>query len=66
MAKQPAQPARPAIDDDRVYKVVLTKSIRVGRSVVNPSADRLPRLRGDVLKTVLSASPQAVTSYEAV
>ena len=60
MAKTPA----PAIDDDRLYKVDLTKSIRVGRSIINPGSTT--RLRGDVLKSLLSSSPATVTSYEAV
>lgn len=51
------------IKDDATYKVALTKSIRVGRSVVNPG--RNTRLRGDLLKKLQADDPSAVASFEA-
>ena len=56
MAKQPA------IKDDRMYKVDLLKSIRVGRATVNPGA--MTRLRGDQLKLVIAADDNAVAGFE--
>ncbi|WP_157043665.1 hypothetical protein [Nitrobacter hamburgensis] len=52
------------IKDEAAYKVALTKSIRVGRSVVNPGPNT--RLRGDLLKKLQADDPVAVASYEAV
>lgn len=55
MAKQPA------VKDDRMYRVTLTKSIKVGRLVVNPGPNT--RLRGDALRKLLQEDETAVDGY---
>lgn len=51
------------IKEGATYKVALTKSIRVGRAVVNPGSQT--RLRGDILKDLLANDPAAIAGFEA-
>jgi len=52
------------IDPSRTYRVVLTKSVQVGRSTVHPGPN--VKLRGDILSSVIAASEAAVESYTPV
>lgn len=52
------------IKDDQTYAVVLSKSIRVGRTLVHPASNN--RLRGDALKAAIEDDPKSVKSYEPV
>ncbi len=54
--------AKPAIKDDLIYKVTLTRSIPVGRSIVHPGPNVV--LRGDTLKAIVAANDKAVSAYE--
>lgn len=51
------------INDGAIYRVTLAKSIRVGRATVHPGPN--VRLRGDILKAVMSDDAKAVTDYAA-
>lgn len=50
------------IEPGALYSVVLAKSIRVGRLVVNPSGGT--KLRGDALAALIEKDPSAVTEYK--
>jgi hypothetical protein len=56
--------AKAQIKDDELYAVVLTRSIKVGRSFVAPSPNT--RLRGDILKAVIADNADTVASYEVI
>jgi len=57
MAKAPTK-----INPNDIYKVVLNRSIPVGRQSVHPGPN--VKLRGDVLQTVIDRDAKAVESYE--
>ena len=52
----------PAIKDGATYRVVLAKSIRVGRRIVHPGPNL--KLSGAALKAAKAADVAAVASYE--
>ena len=56
--------AKPQIQPDHLYKVELTKSVKIGRLVINPS--NAARIRGDALTELISQDTSAVKNYEAV
>lgn len=57
-----AKASTPAIDKDRIYKVSLTKSVRVGRITVHPGGN--VRLSGEALKRLQTDDPSAISGYE--
>jgi hypothetical protein len=50
------------IKDDALYRVMLARSIRVGRGMVHPGEN--VKLRGDILKAVTAQDADAVVSFE--
>lgn len=50
------------ISDDALYRVVLARSIRVGRGMVHPGEN--VKLRGDILKAAMAQDADAVVSFE--
>jgi len=54
--------AKNDIKDDETYRVVLAKSILVGRTTIPPGPKVL--LRGDILKGVQQSDQDAVVSFE--
>jgi len=58
-----AKASTPAIEKDRIYKVSLTKSLRIGRITVHPGPN--VRLKGEVLKLLQTEDPAAISGYEA-
>ncbi|MEN5275756.1 hypothetical protein ABE527_02285 [Brucella sp. TWI432] len=50
------------IDPEKLYKVDLTKSVKVGRLVINPSNST--RIKGDALQSLIDQDKDAVKTYE--
>ncbi|MCF7646898.1 hypothetical protein KQ944_18040 [Bacillus subtilis] len=56
--------AAPKIDPTTLYKVELTKSVKIGRLMITPSNGT--RIRGDALAVLIDQDKDAVKNYEAV
>jgi hypothetical protein len=61
MATAP-KPKGDTIKDDEPYRVMLARSIKVGRGMVHPGEN--VKLRGDVLKAAMAQDADAVVSFE--
>lgn len=61
MAKSPRAPE---IDPALTYRVILARSVEIGRSRVHPGPNI--RLRGDILLRLIAEDASAVTEYGAV
>lgn len=60
--------AKPKIEPDTLYRVHLTKSVRIGRLIVNPAQNGAPnpKIRGDALALMVEQDADAVANYEAI
>lgn len=56
--------ASPKIDPEKLYKVALAKTVRIGRVVVNPSD--ATQINGAALADLLTNDATAVLNYEAI
>ena len=56
--------AAPKIDPAKLYKVDLTKSVKIGRLIINPS--NATKIKGDALAILIEQDKDAVKKYEAV
>lgn len=55
-------PKKSTIDRQAVYRVGLTRSIKVGRTPIHAGPN--VKLRGDVLDDLIASDPDAVSFYE--
>lgn len=57
-----AKKAEPAISPEATYRVILTRSVKVGRNHVHPGSNA--KLRGDVITWLKANDAGAVESFE--
>lgn len=56
--------AKKAIDPDKLYRVKLTRSVQIGRSMVHPGPN--VKLRGDVIQQLTDTDVNLIESYDPV